>query len=207
MKKLLLCISVLFLNIILAETYLINIGKGNYFNAIKIKCAEGLVLNETGHCINTIPVCELPEVLNEAQDTCVDPISIVGWVYTTGDNCNGMRQANFDSNVYFARSKSAVYQVGLNIPDGYHWVTKSEYISLFNSSSVSTKNAAIATYISQCGLSGHAKSINGITQYVFLFDGGETTGMHAGNLEYHGITHTGYEVSSRFAGLVLYKDN
>ena len=206
MKKIMLVISLLMVNQLLAEQYIMIIDKTNYKDAIQIACNEGLILNEENNCINPIPTCEDPLVLNESQDACIDPILDVNWINTTGDACKGMRQANFDSNVYFARSKSSSYSLGLTIPQGYHWVTKSEYAILFNASTVSTKNNGIHAYYAKCGLPSYPVSITGQNQHVLLFSGGGTSGMHTGNHEYHGVTSNTHGGTTNFAGYVLYKD-
>ena len=207
MKKIILIIVMsLLTSNIFAEKYILTIDKTNYKDSIQIVCDDDLVLNEENHCINPIPSCEDPLVLNESQDACVDPILVAGWIYTTGDNCSGMRQSNFNPNVYFARSKSSTYSLDLNIPIGYHWVTKSEYSSLFTASSVGNKSGLIHPYRNQCGISGYPDSVTGVDQYVLLFSGGGTSGMHTGNYEHHGVTAATYNVSANFAGYVLYKD-
>jgi hypothetical protein len=205
MKKIILVISLLMVSQLSAEQYVVKIDKSNYRNSIQIKCDEGFILNQESNCISEIPTCEFPSVLNESQDACVDPILATGWINTTGDTCNGMRQANFNTNVYFARSKSSAYNLNLTIPLGYHWVTKSEYESLFNASEVSTKNNAIFPYASQCGLPDYPRSTEDVNQTIFLFSGNGTVGMHSGFYESHGLTHF-YDVSINFSGYVLYKD-
>jgi hypothetical protein len=191
---------------VFAEEYKLTIDKMNYKNAIQLACNDDLILNSENKCVSQIPTCEAPLVLNESQDACIDPILSVDWIYTTGDNCNGMRQSNFNPKVYFARSKTSSYNLSFTIPIGYHWVTKSEYTSLFNGSSVNTKNNLIHPYHAQCGLSGYPVSVTGQNQHVMLFSGGGTGGMHTGNYEYHGVTSTTHSGVSNFAGYVLYKD-
>ncbi len=205
MKKYISIMFIMLLGNINAEQYIINIEKSNYKDAVRIKCEEPLVLNTEGdHCIEDKPTCELPLVLNETQDACVSNTEAVSWINTSGDSCSGMRQSNFDPNVYFARSKTNVTNTGLEIPEGYHWVSKTEYASLFNASTVSNKSAGITPYKNQCGLSGYPVA-GGQLQYVFLFSG-SSTGIHAGNYEYHGVNHNNNSAGSNFAGYVLYKD-
>lgn len=195
MKKTILLITcVLSLNIC-ANDYKILINKSNYDNSVSIE----------DYVDNKALTCTLPEVLNQDKTTCVDPILNSNWIYHGSDTCNGMRQANFDPNIYFTRANMHTPDLDLVIPVGYHWVTKGEYITLFNGSTVSNKSDPMSTYANQCGLTGHAE-FEGVEQYVLLFSGGGLTGMHAGNHEYHGLTHTSYEASSGFLGYVLYKD-
>jgi hypothetical protein len=197
MKNKLLLISLLAININASE-YKISVDKSNYNDYVKIE-------NYTGNEPSIIN-CDLPLVPNISGDTCVNPIEEAEWIYTNGDNCNGLRQSNFNSNLYFARSRSNVVSVSLPIPSGYHWVTKAEYISLFNESTVSSKNDQVRTYYYQCGGTGYHKSEENTTQYIFLFSGGGNSGMHSGNYEYHGVTHNAIIDDLHFSGYVLYKD-
>ena len=131
-----------------AETYKLTVNSNHIDEgSIAIRNTEGdiiptctlpEILNEAKNaCINPTPVCTLPDVLNDAGDACINNIDKVGWVYTA-DSCNGMRQANFDSNVYFVRQNSHIANRSLEIPEGYHWVSKSEYITLFNTKTLIT---------------------------------------------------------------------
>jgi hypothetical protein len=207
MKKIILVIILLIVSQLSAEEYIVSIDNSSYKNSVKIKCGEGLVLNETNTCVNSVPTCELPLVLNDEQNACESPTESVDWIYTTGDSCNGMRQSNFHPNVYFARAKNAVYQAGLTIPDGYHWMTKNEYMNLFYWSTVTTKNNAIFNYIHTCGISGSISDVNNVLQFVFLFSDTGTKGIHNNNYELHTALYHSYDASIGFAGLMLYKDN
>ena len=199
MKKSILLLILIGFNVYSSE-YVIEINKANYGNSVLVE----------DYVAPNLPVslmCDLPEVLNESKDSCINPIEEVNWIDTNHDTCSGMRQSNFDPNVYFAMSKSSVVSIDLIIPVGYHWVTKSEYINLFNASTVNTKNNNIYVYHSQCGISGYPEIYAGQSRYVFLLSEGGVSGMHAGRYEYHGAIHnTDPANNSNFAGYVLYKD-
>ena len=218
MKKLVLLSTILFSANISAETYRLTVTSNHIDpSSIAVRNTEGdiiptctlpEILNESKNaCINPIPECTLPEVLNEAQDACIEPIAEVGWIYTNGDNCNGMRQSNFDPNVYFARSRSSTVNTNLQIPQGYRWLSRVEYANLFNQSTVSNKNGAIYPYYRQCGLGNYPTDESGNAQYILLFSDNGTGGMHTGNLEHHGVSHYNYAATTNFAGYVLYKEN
>jgi hypothetical protein len=214
MKKIIL-FSILSLNIYATE-YKIEINKTNYDNTISVEayvdptvtCESPEILNEekTG-CINPIPTCTLPEVLNETEDACIETTEKVGWIFTSGDSCNGMRPALFDSNVYFARANTRIQNLNLEIPEGYRWVTKSEYNSLFVASAVPNKTSLGYKYYNRCGLSGYPQ-INGVTQFVFLLKDNGSYGIHAGQSEHYGTTANPhfYSDSDQMAGYVLYKE-
>jgi hypothetical protein len=209
MMKKILVIGLLMTSSLFAEQYVMVLDKTNYINSIQIKCEEGFVISqETSKCVEDAPACELPLVLNSAKDNCVNSTELVNWIYTDGDTCNGMRQSNFDSNVYFARSRSSTTPSGnLEIPTGYHWVSKSEYISLYNNSVVANKATGIFPYTYHCGLASSPSGIEGYVQSVFLYNGGGTTGMANGNYEKHGATHQSYSAGSTgFSGYILYKE-
>ena len=214
MKIIIILMSFLALNIN-SSNYVLEISKESYDKVIKIEtyvdktiltCDLPEILNEDKtSCDVPVPTCTLPELLDVVQNICINPVEAVNWINTTGDTCNGMRQANFNSNVYFARSKNNIYNTNLEIPEGYHWVSKVEYTNLFNASNVNTKSATIRPYHGQCGISAYPMH-NGSNQIVILFKSGGTTGMHTGNYEYHGVSHQSYNYSNGFFGYVLYKD-
>lgn len=213
-KKIILLVSILSCNVY-ASSYVVEIEKTNYHNAVAIEdyvdpkliCELPEELNEakTG-CEIPVLVCVDPLVLNEAEDACIDPIAAVGWIVTNKDTCNGMRQSNFNPNVYFSRSNTNVRNMGLEIPKGYHWVSKSEYATLFNDSTVSNKSNNILNYYSQCGLGSNYPIANGVTQIGVLFKN-DQNGMHSAHYEHFGITsNNNYNYPSNFLGYILYKD-
>lgn len=120
------------------------------------------------------------------------------------DTCGGARQANFDPNVYYVRSNTFEPKTNITTPDGYRWLTKTEYTALSNASTVSSKNDNVWLYYQHCGLSAYPK-LSGRDQHIFLFKNGGTTGVHAGHYERNITTNVG--VASNLAGYVLYKDN
>ena len=83
------------------------------------------------------------------QDGTVDPTE---WMDKT-DNCGGFRQSVSDPDVFYAVSKSNVWDKGrtYTCPTGYHWATTSEGTSRFDNSPVYPYNA----YNGQCGWSGY----------------------------------------------------
>jgi hypothetical protein len=196
MKKIIL-LSLLSISINATE-YKVEVNKANYNNSVKV---EPYVSTEK----TSVITCDEPLVPNETGDTCINPIEAVNWINTNGDSCNGMRQSNFNSNIYFSRSKTN-NPSNLKIPTGYHWVSRSEYISLFNASNVATKSGNIHPYANQCGISGYPK-YEGVNQYLLLFSNG-TSGIHAGNYEWHGANSStnNYTSSNGFLGYILYKD-
>ena len=170
-----------------------------------LTCTLPEVLNQAGDaCEIPIPVCTLPEVLNEAQDACIDPIADVGWISDDDtDTCDGMRQATFDPNVYFARSGTNIMSTSYPIPQGYRWLTKAEYSTLLDNNFAA---GTVLVYHGQCGQSGYPQA-NGYNQTIWLFKNNGTNGFHSGNHENMAITHSGYSGNLNFAGYVLYKEN
>ena len=163
------------------------------------------------HCIDSIPTCILPNVLNDAQDGCISSVEKVGWIYTNVDTCNGMRQMNFNPNVYIARSRGLIRDTIREIPEGYRWLEQSEYISLFNASTVSNKNnTSISFYYNQCGLTGYADAEGTSTdQYGITFKTniyGNALGVHSSHRESWGITHSQYNYGANHLGYFLYKE-
>ena len=127
-------------------------------------------------------------------------ISNVIWIDTKRDECNGMRQSDFNENVYFARSKSSRYSESYKIPIGFRWLSKKEYRELYNKSE--RKNKKIKVFYDQCGVKGYPRSREGDPQYSFDFSDKGLSGMNAANYEYHGLN---LFRSYNFAGYVLYK--
>ncbi len=125
------------------------------------------------------------------------------------DTCGGIRQSNFDPNLYYVRTGATTAVNDLEVPSGYHWVSKSEYTDLYNASTVPSKNTAVFIYFKQCGLSVHP-TLNGEYQHVFLLKDGGTTGIKDSHYEYHGAVPANQEfdiAEVNLAGYVLYKDN
>jgi hypothetical protein len=204
-KTILMCL--LITSSIHASEYKLEINKSNYNKAIsvesytppKLACDLPLVLNEEKTSCEEPPlVCEDPLIVNSEGDACFDPLAAIGWLYN--DNCGGMRQAKFDPNVYFARSKYGVRR-SLEIPEGYHWVSMSEYQSLYANSTVENKNSEWK-YFGHCGLSGYPSS-SGYTQYSIELSDTGSSGFHTGNKE---GDFSLIPSSSGFSGYVLYKD-
>lgn len=137
------------------------------------------------------------QLLSEKE---IKRISDVSWIDTKSDKCNGMRQAKFNENVYFARSKSSRYSEKYKIPIGFRWLSKKEYRELYNKSE--QKNKEIKVFYDQCGIKGYPRSREGVPQYNFDFSDKGFNGLNAGNYEYHGLN---LFRSYNFAGYVLFK--
>jgi hypothetical protein len=143
-------------------------------------------------------------VMGVAQAT---PISVSDWHLTT-DGFGGLKQSQLSEDVYFAVSRSNVFDDTntYEMLDGYHWASSEEYISLIGET-ISTNYA----YYGQGGWSQY--EWEGLTRYQFFFSDTETTDriQHVGNFEYatwvRDITsyHSGYG-NNFFAGFVLVKD-
>jgi hypothetical protein len=177
-----------------AETYKIQINGNHYQNSIKVKP------------INNLPPeiqCNGVEVLSSDNQSCENTINDVSWIFTNGDTCNGMRQSNFNPNVYFARARFINGDTNLDIPVGYTWLTLLEYSTLFNDSAVANKNDTIFKYHSQCGIINKYPEINGTRQHGFYLNGNGHMAIHAGNYE---LTYSTSNESSNFAGYVLFKN-
>ena len=71
----------------------------------------------------------------------------------TSDNCGGFRQSLSDPDVFYAVSKSNVWDKNrtYTCPTGYHWATTAEGQARFNNSPAYNTN----TYNGQCGWSGY----------------------------------------------------
>jgi hypothetical protein len=205
MKKLIIGLSILSTFIISAETYKINISESSYKGRIQV---EPSLIN-----VAEVPVepegltCTLPDVMNQAEDACINNIAAVDWIDNASDTCGGMRQANFDSNVYYARSKSNIMSTSLEIPSGFRWVTTTEYTNLFDQSTVPNKSTYIYQFYNQCGLSGYARQ-NGVVQYIILFSNNGNAGSQAGQSEYDSSTSSGsnHINDNGFLGYILYKE-
>lgn len=134
-------------------------------------------------------------------------IDIDDWHLTT-DSLGGLRQAELSEDVFFAVSKSNVYDPNstYEMLTGYHWASSEEYMSLIGESGGSTH-----AYYNKGGWSGY--SWEGAARYQFMFTDTAVTNriQHAGNYEtarhVRDITsyHTSYG-NNYFAGLVLVKD-
>ena len=171
-----------------------------------LTCTLPEVLNDAKDACEVpspVIVCVDPEVLNSAQDACTNSVEDVAWIYTDGDTCGGMRQMNFDSKVYIARSRSNVRDMFLTIPQGYHWLSRNDYSNLFNSSTVSNKYDNIRNYFGQCGLAGNAMS-GGIAQVDILFEE-DPLGANASTYEKSSATNNASN-QNNFLGYFLYKD-
>ena len=194
-----------------ANEYIFSINKSNYNKSISIqsyvkkelKCNLPEVLNETKtSCEIIIPTCVDPEILNQEQNKCINPIEAVGWIYTNGDTCNGMRKSNFNSNIYFARSRSTAGNTSLEIPQGYSWLTYSEYVTLFVNSTVVSKSNFVRKYYKQCGLSGYPE-IDGVAQTIFYLKGESFAGFSSGSHEHE---YSKFVSTIGLAGYILYKN-
>jgi hypothetical protein len=180
----------------------VHISESSYEGRIKV---EPFVSNVAEVPAEPEVTCTLPNVLNHTEDGCINNIAAVGWIDMT-DTCAGMRQANFDPNVYYARAKSHIKNFDYEIPEGYHWMSRSEYISLFDSSTVSDKNSNTdRAYNDQCGLSGYPISESGVNQILISLNDGN--GIHAIHREPTNYTNNNYSHNSYdFLGYMLYKD-
>jgi hypothetical protein len=214
MLKIITMLTAISFTVLNATEYKLEINKANYDKNILVKeyiapnlvCELPKVLNEEKtNCEIPIPICISPEILNEEQNQCFNPIEAVGWIYT-GDTCNGMRQMNFNPNVYVARANKSIIDTTLQIPEGYHWITKSEFTNLFNESLVSSKSSAIYNYYGHCGHSQYPK-MDSKNVYGILFKG-STGGAHAGQYEYQAAASgtNNYYYPNNFLGYFLYKD-
>ena len=218
MKKIILIITIMSSFILSSETYYINTNNGQKITDVIVRdlsatqqehltCELPEVLNNEGTaCEIPTPNCTLPDVLNETGEACINNIVAVDWI-DTSDTCGGMRQANFDSNVYFARAISIESNPELEIPQGYRWITSYEYTTLFNQSTVQNKHSTILVYRGQCGHQDYPRSlIENQNQNVVLFSNNATVGIHVGNAELLGTTHSNYSPINRFFGYVLYRE-
>ena len=81
-----------------------------------------------------------------------DPPDPTDWMDKT-DNCGGFRQSLSDPDVYYAISKSNVWDKNrtYTCPSGFHWATTAEGQARFNNSPSWPTN----TYNGQCGWSGY----------------------------------------------------
>lgn len=186
-----------------AATFYLKSNNGKKIENIQV---SELINNSNGEDSEPETInCTLPEVVNAEGTACENNIAAVGWIDMSSDSCGGMKQSDFDSNIYFARSKSSTQNTNLEIPQGYRWLSISEYNDYFNQSTVPTKNDNIYVYYTRCGLSYYPVSLNeGREQYSILFSDSEQ-GMHSGNYEYMGGSYH-YSYLTNFFGYVLYKE-
>jgi hypothetical protein len=176
-----------------ATEYSVNINNSIYKNAIIEEASESHVVT-----------CESPNILNESETECYNPLDSVSWILRDNDSCNGIRQANFDPNVYFIRSNTANENANLLIPNGFHWVTRNEYRTLFAQSTVANKNdGSIYVYKNQCGLNS-APYLGGTWQASLIFS--DEGGVYYGHTEQSSGQNNTYNYSGGMLGYVLYKD-
>ncbi|GMV39945.1 MAG: hypothetical protein AMXMBFR64_16610 [Myxococcales bacterium] len=81
-----------------------------------------------------------------------DPPGPTDWM-DTSDNCGGFRQSLSDPDVFYAVSKSNIWNPNrtYTCPSGYHWATTAEGQARFNNVPAWNTN----TYHGQCGWSGY----------------------------------------------------
>ena len=211
MKKTILLISILSLNIFPAE-YKVEINNANYDQSISVEtyipdslnCVLPLVINEAQTACEENLTCAAPLVLNDEENACIEPIAAVGWIVTDQDTCNGMKQSNFNENIYYSRANTNIRNMNLEIPKGYRWITKLDYMTLYTASTVLNKTGDFRHYRYQCGLGNYPMS-NSQHQYGLLFKN-DPNGMHSSHSEYIGTVNNSYNYPSNFLGYVLYKD-
>lgn len=134
MKKLTILIS-LSLFSLNATQYILNLPKQKN-SSIRVESSTNTpVVPEEPEVLS----CVLPMVLNQAQDACINNAEAVGWI-DTSDDCGGMRSTNFNPNIVYARSKSAIKNRNLEIPQGYRWLTYGEFVNLYNQSTLPNKD-------------------------------------------------------------------
>jgi len=133
----LLLLSLMSLGVKSAE-YKVIINDLSYKDSVQIQTKPELV------------TCESPEVLNNVSNICYNPFDSVQWVLRGQDSCNGVNQANFNPNIYYVRTNNTNKNYSLPIPEGFHWVTSSEYRILFdNREAVNKHDQSIDIYIVQ----------------------------------------------------------
>ena len=148
-------------------------------------------------------------------------ITIDDWHDSSGP-VEGLRQASFDSSIYFAVAKDINFSVNdtYEMYNGYHIATASEYTTLFENY-VSANGMPPNTYVyyGQEGWGGYFNT-SGARNYYFafadMFDVNETPkAAHAGAYE-QSAAHEASNIQfgsglktelSLFAGLVLIKDD
>jgi hypothetical protein len=150
----------------------------------------------------------LPDVLNQTEDGCINNVVAVGWI-DTSDTCAGMRYTNFDQNVVYARSKSNITNRNLEIPQGYRWLSNSEFINFYNQSTLPNKEHDgdySYAYYNKCGSNGYpvSQQENQSQYYILLSENGTTA--HAGQMPISHLTSNYVENSNSFLGYVLYKE-
>lgn len=176
-----------------ASIFLVTLSDKHYKNSINIEN-----YTEATPDIPTIS-CDLPLVLNNSNDSCIDTFDKIDWIETS-DSCQGIRQSTMNANIYYLRSNTRIINTDPQVPEGYHWMTTSEYNSY---ASVNT-NSDYA-YANQCGLSSYP-IINGETQQKITFSDSTATGfiIHAGNWER--VIGTWDIPDTNWLGIVVYKD-
>jgi hypothetical protein len=124
------------------------------------------------------------------------------WMLTS-DRCGGFRQSTYDNSVYYAVSKSNIWDKtkDYSCPCGYHWATTAEGRKVFKSNSNWSRTYV---YQNQCGWSGY--TYEGVNRHYFRFQDSATTNAykHAGNRDEHQVQFT--SSTSNFAGIVCIKD-
>ena len=189
-----------------AEIYLMNPFQESLTKNIIV---EPNITSEVEEEIDILE-CILPDILNESGDGCINNVEAVGWI-DISDTCGGMRSTNFDENIVYARSKSSFINRNLEIPQGYRWLSVTEFFNLYNASTYPNKltdgdnNYA---YYGQCGNTAYPKSqIENIDQNHIQFNQ-QGYGIHTGHMPLHHLSssyHT-YEATTKFLGYVLYKE-
>lgn len=194
MKKTIFTLFMVFSPVLLAETYIMNLNDNNKNSFI----VEPYTENNTP----TPPAltCIFPEVIDDSGLSCINTFDKVGWIDRNSDTCNGVRQMTANSNIFILRSITAQRIDNPVIPEGYSWLSYSEYQSLIT-------NNSQYNYFRKCGLSGYSLSVEGRAQHEISFSDTSIVGQrtHAGTTE--GQSNSGWNHPNNWLGIMVLRDN
>lgn len=172
----------------------------------KVNQVENQAIQIEKYTDSSVLTCLDNEILNEDGDLCINVFDKVGWINRT-DDCQGVRASGRNPNMYYLRSLSSSRATYPIIPEGYHWMTKSEYITENGNVPDGYVNQKIA--YDQCGLF-HPETDEGNTQRYITFSDSPAVNLmlHVGYWEFQSPNHeyTTSFSSGRWFGIVVYKD-
>ena len=122
----------------------------------------------------------------------------------TSDEYGGFKQSEYNPLVYYAVSKSNVWDKNkiYECPEGFHWASTAEASEIFKENKDSSGKYL---YYNRGGWSGY--TFNGLERYYFRFCDSDITfsAKHVGHYEEFQLVT--YHHTSLFAGIVCIKDD
>ena len=193
MKKTIITLTILFGININSDTFVVSLDNKHYNNSISI---SDYTPPNVAPPEPTLPTCDLPLVLNDANDGCINTFDKLTWLNRT-DTCQGVRQSVMDSNVYYLRANTTQRNLNVAIPEGYEWMTAAEYNAL--------TDVAVHNYYSKCGLGSAYPKINSIYQLEITFSDSASASSYAHTGQHEGTSSWTTGSVNEWFGIVVRK--